>query len=116
MAGIIDIRYNPSTKMWSAHPRFVYDQETMEHGAPTCVGQTLQQAFYDLCEKLPSDMANSLRANYPRRLYNSPERELGSIDRCIEVDGHCPSREEFNRRRFVYMRNQLVQSYSKTQS
>ena len=96
------------TKMWTAKPRFVYDMDTMEHGAPSVTEHRLENAFFGLCKKLPEDMANRLRFNYPRRMYNSPERELGSIDKCIEVDGHCPCQEEFNRRHFAYMRAKVI--------
>ena len=112
MAGIIDIKYDREKKTWTAKPRFANPAWGWADAAPSFEARLLPNALYGLCNMLPLDMANALRMHYPRRMYNSPERELGSVDKCIDVDGHCPSQEEFNRRHFAFKRNQLVQSYN----
>ena len=104
MAGIIDIRYDHFRREWTAKPRFAYDAESYAHGAPSFTAPKLDQAFYGLCELLPVEMSRQLRLHFPRHMYASPERDLGSNDKCIEVDGHCPSQAEFNERHFRYMR------------
>lgn len=98
--GIVDIQYDIKTKTWTAKPRFSYP------GMPDFVknivheghGRVWQEALDDLIHQLPQDLAQPLSRHRYGRVYNSPERELGSDDRCVEVDGHWPSPQEFRKR------------------
>lgn len=109
MAGIIDIRYNPKTRRWVAKPRFVWDAETMKNGAPTAEGASPTAAAYEIAQLLPDEMGAKLSWHIPRRIYRSPEYEWMD-DKCIEVDGHCPSRYEFQKRRATYLRKKEIES------
>lgn len=57
-------------------------------------------------------MARRVQLACPQRIYRSPEYEWMS-DKCIEVDGHCPSRQEWQERRLAYMRktNKSIEQY-----
>lgn len=104
MAGIVDIKYNILTRLWTAKPRFAYDKESFENGAPQATGHTAAIAVYNLCDKLPEDMANQLRKYCPSRIYNSPESPMFTTGyKCIEVDGHCPNSDEWRSRRDEYI-------------
>ena len=112
MACIVDLKFDLIKRVWTAKPRFANPAWGAAENAPSCTERLLPNALYGLCDKLPIMMANAYRKVYPRGIYASPERELGSEDKCIEADGHRPSQEEFNRRHFAYMRDQLVKQYT----
>lgn len=98
MAGIIDVRYNFKTKRWTAKPRFSYDSESYANGPASGDGIDPMGALYALANKLPLDLANKINTNVPRRIYRSPEY-IWMNDKCLEIDGHCPGKEEWVRRR-----------------
>lgn len=107
MAGIIDIRYNVHTRRWTAKPRFVWSRETMEKGAPSVEGITPNLAVAELIPLLPEEMGRKLGIANPQRIYRSPEYEWKD-DKCIEVDGHCPNRNEWGDRRRAYLRKKQL--------
>ena len=102
MAGIVDIRFDFQKHVWRAQPRFAFDRESMLNGAPSAEGTSPQSALYALCDLLPLQMANDLQRYCPQRIYRSPEY-IYMDDKCIEMDGHCPTREEWAIRRRAYM-------------
>lgn len=109
MAGIIDIRFNYKQHIWTAKPRFSYDRDSFMNGAPSAEGCNYLDALYNLCALLPEDMANKIRIYSPRRIYRSPEY-IWMNDKCIEVDGHCPNRIEWARRRSDFLREQKMEN------
>lgn len=103
MAGIIDIRYNLKTRRWVAKPRFAYDRESYQNGAPSVEGLTPYLAAYNLTQLLPEELGRQLSQQIPHRIYRSPEYEWKD-DKCVEMDGHCPYRYEWGQRRIKYLR------------
>ena len=103
MAGIIDIRFNLKEKRWTAQPRFAYDAQSYQNGAAIGIGRFPDMALYDLCEKVPLNIANQIRIHMHNRTYASPERELGEIHKCLDLDGHRPTPDEFRRRHADYI-------------
>lgn len=108
MAGIIDIRYNIKTRRWTAQPRFAWDAETMANGAPSVDGITPSDAAMKIAELLPIEMGSKLSCQIPRRIYRSPEYEWVD-DKCVEIDGHCPTKQEWADRYIVYRRSKEMQ-------
>ena len=102
MAGIIDIRFDYKTRIWTAKPRFAYDAESYRNGAVSAQAKTPDQAVYALADKMPEDIKRQLLIACPERIYRSPEYEWMD-DKCIEVDGHCPWRGEWAERRRKYL-------------
>ena len=107
MAGIIDIRYNLNTRRWTAKPRFSWNAETYHNGVPSAEGTTPADAAYNIALLMPDEMGARLSRGIPRRIYRSPEYEWMD-DKCIEIDGHCPSLEEWARRRDAYLRKKII--------
>ena len=101
MAGIIDIRKNIKTGRWVARPRFAWDMETIRNGVPSADGIDPEMALYNLSDFMPEDMANQIRLHC-HRSYRSPEY-VWMYDRCMEMDGHCPRREEWAKRRADFL-------------
>lgn len=99
MAGTIDIRFDHQKHIWTAKPRFAHAAWGWD--APTAEGRSFYDAIANLTDKLPDEMANAVRMNTPRRIYRSPEL-IWVDDRCIDIDGHCPSREEYRQRRAAW--------------
>ena len=106
--GIIDIRYNTHSKRWTAKPRFAFDAESYRNGAPSAEGNDPAGAVYNLCAKLPEDMARRLQIVCPERIYRSPEYEYMD-DKCVEVDGHRPNGNEFAIRRSNYLTRKQIE-------
>lgn len=102
MAGIIDIRCD-SIHHWKAQPRFSYDAESYKNGAAIGYGRTRWEALSDLCTKVPLDIANKIRMHQNKRMYTSPERDLGEEHMCLDVDGHFPTPEEYRKRHDEYV-------------
>lgn len=100
MSGIVDVRMCEKTGRWHAKPRFVFDRESMEHGAPSGEGSDPTTALYDLCRKMPLELANKIQM-YCHRMYRSPEY-VWMNDKCMELDGHFPTREEWAKRRMDF--------------
>lgn len=103
MAGIIDIRYNLHERRWEARPRFAYDAQSYREGPPTGIGRFPDVALYDLCNRVPLEIANSIRMYMDRRMYQAPERDLGENHRCLDMDGHRPTPDEFAKRHADYL-------------
>ena len=99
MAGTIDIRFDYAKHIWTAKPRFA--DRAWGFNPPSAEGRTYYDALANLTDKLPDEMANKVRMNSPRRIYRSPEL-IWMDDRCIDIDGHCPSREEYRQRRSAW--------------
>ena len=113
MAGIIDIRYNYKTRRWTAKPRFAWNAETYRNGIPSAEGLTPADAAYRIAELLPEEMGRRLSWGIPRRIYRSPEYEWMN-DKCIEVDGHCPSRQEWAERHLAYQRAKAIKNVTQS--
>ena len=112
MAGIIDIRYDMRTRRWTARPTFGHPACGFADKAPSAEAGYPAGAVYELCRLLPEDMARRVQLACPQRIYRSPEYNYMD-DKCIEVDGHCPRRDEWARRRLAYMRknNLSIEQY-----
>ena len=102
MAGIIDIRFNQQTKRWTAKPRFAYDANSYKNGAASAESSDPSSAVWRLMDMLPEAIAQKLSLACPVRIYRSPEYEYMD-DKCIEVDGHKPTQEEWGQRRRDYL-------------
>ena len=101
MAGIIDVR-RIDYHRWVAQPRFAYDRESLENGAPAVEGVSPMMAVYNLAERLPEEMRLKLIRLCPEHFYQSPEYEY-ERDKCIDMDGHFPTMQEFRKRRSDYL-------------
>lgn len=102
MAGIIDIRKNLKTGRWIARPRFSYDAESFKNGPASAEGLDPAGALYALSELMPEDKAIQIRRYCPERIYRSPEY-VWMNDKCMELDGHCPRKEEWAKRRADFL-------------
>ena len=70
-------------------------------------GNTRFAALDDLIDKIPEELARPLSIHRHSRVYYSPESEW-TDDRCVEIDGHCPARDEWRQRHEAWVRSKQI--------
>jgi len=96
--GIIMIRYSFEDHLFHAKPTFVCEGMGYDDPKPEGKWTNAWMAFQRLIPLLPEPIQTQARGVDRWRMYNAPEY-ISPSDRCVEIDGHKPTKYEWKRRR-----------------